>query len=969
MAAFYEDRVSINVVDVELGNRVDSALELIPALNCALKEMKNATQKACAARVPKEVFDEILVYALRVAPVAVRVNGHSDLGWVKLSHVCRSWRRFAITFEYAWASSIGQLPLATDVFVKRAGATLLTAEMTGECPLLPSPALAYTPADEASATQVLRNLRFSRFKSVRVADGRVRASLFAMELCTQSMVDPLMHLADLVLEDLPWTLSRDDTENLGRGVLSLHAPNLETLRLQNCFFDFACGNLRALEISFDGFSTPRPHTVAIVTALAGSPNVRSIKILDAINTDVLVDLTGPDPSALVLLQSLDHLDVSGPALPIGELLAGLAFPQSTSVRVNAWLSSESVTGPLRRITEALHENLFQNFSTIAVDNNPRFGVEVTRVRMWVEGDISCVGRALRFGDSADGEAPIPRIDWLFVALSSLRYRPYIPPTMSNAVVIYPNEPALNLGPALRDRDTVTSLMRDIALPSSADGHVDEKDIAAYLNSREVRQICAFFNPKRTIYWWNYTMYGAVGENGLPNEVASVVQKTGYPGFKGPVIVMKDAPVKAWKRLDTSISAKELAAAIWTYHKTGLDAAQCIRETGVTISSRVRQFAAAAVAQVKALLAVLAASVQVPLAMSPKIARSKKRSRTDGDVDDFSTTENLPGVSIECADKIEGSLLEQISSPDTLDGVVYEDEGAVPIPSNAEMASALASASLVSSALSESAERSQDYIEEEESADHGGQNSADGSISATNTEVSRRVCSGEPLGIKKIDFLDEKCIQRVRNLAVYCDEKEAIFAIRKLPADLQWNSSSVKDSALVVAGMDSPVSVWVVGQLSFNGMIPSGRSSGMPAIASVSLDPIVEGDVAKIRDAVVRYSSNGAPADNLKTFRASRNMSYRKREVPDIQISTFGNIRDARNGDLDIDDMPYLDPSFLMKGDVVLVEASIGRFKDPKSKDWGKSRVTFNLECVFLLANMPSAGSVGVSPAKKLRRLG
>ncbi|KAI0030509.1 hypothetical protein K488DRAFT_87707 [Vararia minispora EC-137] len=410
MAAFSRTRVSINVVDVELDNRVDGALDLIPIFNCALKEMKNAWQKDCAARVPKEVFEEIMGHALRVAPVAVRVNGRSDLGWVKLSHICRSWRRLAIDYEHAWATSIGQLPLATDVFVERAGSSLLTAEMSGERPLLPNAALAYSPADEASGARVLRNLRFSRFKSVRVADGRVRACRFAMELCTQSMVDPLVHLAVLELEDLPWTLSREDTENLGRGVLTLHAPNLEKLRLKNCFFDFSCSNLRTLEVCFDGFSTPRPHTVAVVTALAGSPNIRSIKLFDAVSTNVLVDLTQPVPSSLVLLQSLDRLDVSGPALPLGDLLASLAFPPGTSIRVDGWIWAGTLSGSVRRITEALSDYLLQDFSTVAIDNDPQFGVEVTRIRMWVSGDISSVGYALRFGDSADGCAPVPRTD-------------------------------------------------------------------------------------------------------------------------------------------------------------------------------------------------------------------------------------------------------------------------------------------------------------------------------------------------------------------------------------------------------------------------------------------------------------------------------------------------------------------------------------------------------------------------------
>ncbi|KAI0026818.1 hypothetical protein K488DRAFT_91825 [Vararia minispora EC-137] len=155
-----------------LAERIDIALALLPTFRVSLKGGKNGSQKNCAARIPKDVFENIMQYALTLLPLAVRRDNIADLGWVKLSHVCRAWRHFALAYEEAWASSIGQLPRATAIFLQRAGSTPIDVIITGQRPALPSPAMAFSSLDEASVGTILESIDISRVRTLIVADGR-----------------------------------------------------------------------------------------------------------------------------------------------------------------------------------------------------------------------------------------------------------------------------------------------------------------------------------------------------------------------------------------------------------------------------------------------------------------------------------------------------------------------------------------------------------------------------------------------------------------------------------------------------------------------------------------------------------------------------------------------------------------------------------------------------------------------------
>ncbi|KAI0033227.1 hypothetical protein K488DRAFT_70004 [Vararia minispora EC-137] len=225
-----------------------------------------------------------------------------------------------------------------------------------------------------------------------------------------------------------------------------------------------------------------------------------------------------------------------------------------------------------------------------------------------------------------------------------------------------------------------------------------------------------------------------------------------------------------------------------------------------------------------------------------------------------------------------------------------------------------------------------------------------------------------LVIRHADSLEAKVIQRIRSLAIRVDNEEAVYAPRKIPDDLEWSSTNLKDSKLMLPGKNTPVSVLIVGRVNWNGMIPKPSANSSPSVAFITIEPLVDGDLAKMRDLMDRYSSTGSGADNMKSVRASRMMSYRERNNPDLQVETFGHVYDARNGKTDVETMEMLDPSFVMQHDIVLIEVSLGRFRDTKTKDWTKYRLSLELDAVFVLAQAPKESGIERSPAKKIRRI-
>ena len=61
-------------------------------------------------------------------------------------------------------------------------------------------------------------------------------------------------------------------------------------------------------------------------------------------------------------------------------------------------------------------------------------------------------------------------------------------------------------------------------------------------------------------------------------------------------------------------------------------------------------------------------------------------------------------------------------------------------------------------------------------------------------------------------------RRLATLVGYKNEDESVYAIRQEPFNLEWSSSNIKQSRLLVPGQGTPVVYWILGQLSWNGLL-------------------------------------------------------------------------------------------------------------------------------------------------------
>ncbi|KAI0032650.1 hypothetical protein K488DRAFT_85692 [Vararia minispora EC-137] len=252
----------------------------------------------------------------------------------------------------------------------------------------PRRALAFSSLDEASVRTVLECIDLSHVRTLVVADGRARIVPFARRLDAQPPTS-LTHLTHVVLEDYSWNISDEDSWYFEDGSFSLDAPNLETLKLKNCFLDLICPALTSLDIEYDGCLSPRAGGEKVASALLHCPGLKTLRLRNSLNFEVFDNVVQTGWPALLIniteLPDLEHLSLTGPAHSIEELLWLIWFPPTTVVHLD--------------LARCFHEYLSQEFSTIAVEHDIRFGQEITRVRMWKTASLVELTPAIRFGTS------------------------------------------------------------------------------------------------------------------------------------------------------------------------------------------------------------------------------------------------------------------------------------------------------------------------------------------------------------------------------------------------------------------------------------------------------------------------------------------------------------------------------------------------------------------------------------------
>ncbi|VDC07176.1 unnamed protein product [Peniophora sp. CBMAI 1063] len=73
-------------------------------------------------RLPQEILGTVFnLVAEAELPQCAAANTAGSLGWVRLLQICRGWRELCIGMPSLWGRSLGRLPRALPIFVKRAG--------------------------------------------------------------------------------------------------------------------------------------------------------------------------------------------------------------------------------------------------------------------------------------------------------------------------------------------------------------------------------------------------------------------------------------------------------------------------------------------------------------------------------------------------------------------------------------------------------------------------------------------------------------------------------------------------------------------------------------------------------------------------------------------------------------------------------------------------------------------------------
>lgn len=86
-----------------------------------------------------------------------------------------------------------------------------------------------------------------------------------------------------------------------------------------------------------------------------------------------------------------------------------------------------------------------------------------------------------------------------------------------------------------------------------------------------------------------------------------------------------------------------------------------------------------------------------------------------------------------------------------------------------------------------------------------------------------------------------------------NQEESLFGIKLAPFNLEWSTTNVKQSRLIVPGTVTPVRVWILGELSWNGLLE--QDDKWPNRAKVAIQPLRESDIVRARQIIGRYSKS------------------------------------------------------------------------------------------------------------------
>lgn len=96
---------------------------------------------------------------------------------------------------------------------------------------------------------------------------------------------------------------------------------------------------------------------------------------------------------------------------------------------------------------------------------------------------------------------------------------------------------------------------------------------------------------------------------------------------------------------------------------------------------------------------------------------------------------------------------------------------------------------------------------------------------------------------------------------FANDHESMFYIRNEPSTVDWSHGKVNVSRLFVRGQATAIRLMVIGYLSWNGLLPTGRGEDgvlqWPKKAKVSIKCLRDGDFLHLRNLIKDHSNSSA----------------------------------------------------------------------------------------------------------------
>ncbi|KAI0332375.1 hypothetical protein GY45DRAFT_1369312 [Cubamyces sp. BRFM 1775] len=192
--------------------------------------------------------------------------------------------------------------------------------------------------------------------------------------------------------------------------------------------------------------------------------------------------------------------------------------------------------------------------------------------------------------------------------------------------------------------------------------------------------------------------------------------------------------------------------------------------------------------------------------------------------------------------------------------------------------------------------------------------------------------------------------RIPNMLTFADPKNTRWSISRIPSHAKWGGNRDQwELARYLCAGDVPITIFIVGTLTSK-RFTDKEGDPLPRV-QMGIRPLVD---EHRRDAASLLGRCRPPqVVTLEKVYAGRLMSQWGKNDQKASTLSFTNIFDARKGYGRKSAMKRLHPHEIGKGDLVLVELTLTRYRPASVYTWDHYKTAFELRAVSLLAECPA----------------